>query len=89
MGTSSKTRRADRKQARQTKKADIKNGDSKKEARDAKHALKSSDRAQWKADGQSIGEAINDGTDSVGDAIADGAKDIGKEIAENPEDLVG
>jgi hypothetical protein len=88
MGTSAKTRRADRQQARQTKKADIQNGDSRKEARDAKHALKSTDRAQWKAEGKSIGQSIESGTASVGDAVADGAKDVAKEIADNPEDLV-
>ena len=55
MGTAAKTRRSDRQQARQTKKADIQNGDSRSEARDAKHTIKSTDRAQWKAEGKSIG----------------------------------
>jgi hypothetical protein len=85
MGKAAKTRRTDRKEARQTKKTDIKNGESRKEARDAKHALKSSDRAQWKADGESIDQSIKD--NPVSDAIADGVKDTADEIAKNPEDL--
>lgn len=86
MSEAAKTRRVDRKAARETKKADIQSGASRKDARDAKHALKSSDRAQWKADGQSIGQSIKD--NPVSDAIADGAKDAADEIVKNPEDLV-
>ena len=81
MSEASKTRRSDRQQARQTKKADIQNGDSRQEARDAKHAIKSTDRAQWKADGNSIGI-------SADTTITDAAKDVAKDIADNPEDLV-
>jgi hypothetical protein len=81
MGTAAKTRRSDRQQARQTKKADIQSGDSRQEAKDAKHAIKSTDRAQWKADGNSIGI-------TAGTTISDAAKDVAKDIADNPEDLV-
>lgn len=88
MGTAAKTRRSDRQQARQTKKADIQNGDSRSEAIDAKHAIKSTDRAQWKAEGKSIGQSIESGADSVGDVVGDAAKDAAKDIADNPEDLV-
>ena len=65
-------------------KEDIQNGESRKDARDAKHALKSSDRAQWKPDGQSIAQSIKSDSSDVGDAVSDVAKDI----AENPEDLL-
>jgi hypothetical protein len=81
MSEASKTRRSDRQQARQTKKADIQSGDSRQEAKDAKHAMKSTDRAQWKADGNSIGI-------SADTTISDAAKDVAKDIADNPEDLV-
>ena len=86
MSEAAKTRRADRKAARETKKADIQSGASRKDARDAKHAIKSSDRAQWKADGQSIDQSIKD--NPVSDAIADGARDAADEIVKNPEELV-
>ena len=76
-----KTRRSDRQAARQTKKADIQNGDSRPEARDAKHAIKSTDRAQWKAEGQSICQ-------SASTTLSDAAKDVAKDITDNPEDLV-
>ena len=86
MSEAAQTRRSDRKTARETKKADIQSGASIKDARDAKHAIKSSDRAQWKADGKSIGQSIKD--NPVSDAVADGAKDAAEEIVKNPEDLV-
>ena len=81
MSEASQTRRSDRKTARETKKADIQSGASRKDAKDAKHALKSTDRAQWKADGNSIGI-------TAGTTISDAAKDVAEDIAENPEDLV-
>ena len=84
MSEAAKTRRVDRKAARETKKADIQSGASRKDARDAKHAIKSSDRAQWKADGKSIGQSISSDSDAVGQVVSDAAKDV----AENPEDLV-
>ena len=81
MSEASKTRRSDRQQARQTKKADIQSGDSRQEAKDAKHAMKSTDRAQWKADGNSIGI-------TAGTTISDAAKDVATDIADNPESLL-
>ena len=84
MSESSQARRADRKEARETKKSDIQNGESRQDARDAKHALKSSDRTQWKADGQSIAQSISSDSDDVGSAVTDVAKDV----AENPESLL-
>ena len=88
MGKGAKTRRADRKEARQTKKADIQSGESRKEAREAKHSTKSADRAEWKQEGVSIGQSIESDSSSVGDAIADGGKEVLKEVSENPEDFV-
>jgi hypothetical protein len=88
MSEAAKTRRADRKTARETKKADIQGGASRKEAKDAKHALKSTDRAQWKADGKSIGQSISSDSDDVGTAVSDAVTDVAKDVAENPEDLV-
>jgi len=81
MSEAAQTRRSDRETARETKKTDIQNGESRQDAKDAKHALKSTDRSQWKADGNSIGI-------SADTTITDAAKDVAKDIADNPEDLV-
>jgi len=81
MSEAAQTRRSDRETARETKKTDIQNGESRQDAKDAKHALKSTDRSQWKADGNSIGI-------TAGTTISDAAKDVATEIADNPESLL-
>jgi len=81
MSEASQTRRSDRETARETKKTDIQNGESRQDAKDAKHALKSTDRAQWKADGNSIGVTADT-------TLSDAAKDVATEIADNPESLL-
>jgi len=49
-----KERRADRKEAREQKKEDIKSGETRKEAREDKHSMKKTDRQVWKEEGHSI-----------------------------------
>ena len=88
MSEAAQTRRSDRETARETKKTDIQNGESRQDAKDAKHALKTTDRAQWKADGKSIGQSISSDSGDVGQDVSDAATDVAKDVAKNPEDLV-
>ena len=74
MGKGAQTRRADRKTAREEKKTDIQDGESRKEAREDKHETKAQDRTDWDGD-----------DDSIGQSISAAASDVGNEIIDNPE----
>ena len=74
MGKGAQTRRADRKTAREEKKTDIQDGESRKEAREDKHQTKAQDRTDWDGD-----------DDSIGQSISAAASDVGNEIIDNPE----
>ena len=50
-----KERRADRKEAREQKKQDKKDGMTNKEAREDKHEMKKEDREKWKEEGHDLG----------------------------------
>ena len=52
-------RRTDRKQARADKAQDIADGESRKQARDDKHAEKSADRQKWEDGKYSIGQSMH------------------------------
>ncbi len=71
MGKGAQTRRADRKTAREEKKTDIQDGDSRKEAREDKHQTKAQDRTGWEDNGDAIGQSISAAALDVGDAIID------------------
>ena len=74
MGKGAQTRRADRETAREEKKTDIQDGESRKEAREDKHQTKTQDKAVWESD-----------DDSVGQSISAAASDVGNAIIEDPE----
>ena len=74
MGKGAQTRRADRETAREEKKTDIQDGESRKEAREDKHQTKAQDRTDWNGD-----------DDSIGQSISAAASDVGNEIIDNPE----
>ena len=69
MGKGAKTRRSDRETAREEKKTDIQDGESRKEARENKHQTKNQDRSVWESDNDSIGQYISAAASDVGDAI--------------------
>ena len=71
MGKGSQTRRSDRETAREEKKTDIQDGESRKEAREDKHQTKAQDRTDWADNGDAIGESISSAASDVGNAIID------------------
>ena len=71
MGKGAQTRRDDRKSAREEKKTDIQDGESRKEARENKHQTKDEDRKDWISNGDGIGQSITDVGLAIGDAIVD------------------
>jgi len=71
MGKGAQTRRADRKSAREEKRTDIKDGDSRKEAREDKHQTKKDDREYWVDNGDGIGQSISDLGRAIGEGIVD------------------
>lgn len=71
MGKGEQTRRADRETAREEKKTDIQDGESRKEAREDKHETKAQDRTDWDGDDDSIGQSISAAASDVGNAIID------------------
>ena len=69
MGKGAQTRRSDRETAREEKKTDIQDGESRKEAREDKHQTKAQDKAVWESDDDSVGQSITAAASDVGDAI--------------------
>lgn len=62
-----KERREDRRAARHQKHEDIKDGESRKEAREDKHAMKKADREKWDGEGHGISDDVSTWASDVAD----------------------